>query len=236
MTWVLILGLAAVVFAVLVFVLKVPRATWEIAGAALLFGLAGYAVQGHASLPGAPKAPVEDQRAADATLLRQRQQMGDKFGEGQSWLVVADALSREGQFRAAADFLGRAVAQHPDDADLWVALGNALIGHSDGMITPAAQFALRRAAKLNPDHPGPPFFMGLALAQSGHLVEARAMWADLLKRSPPNAPFRGDLVARLARLDQLIAMSEGKAAPSAAPGDGVPADAVPADSGSAGAR
>jgi len=215
MTWVLILGLAVVVFAVLVFVLKVPRATWEIAGAALLFGLAGYAVQGHASLPGAPKAPVEDQRAADATLLRQRQQMGDKFGEGQSWLVVADALSREGQFRAAADFLGRAVAQHPDDADLWVALGNALIGHSDGMITPAAQFALRRAAKLNPDHPGPPFFMGLALAQSGHLVEARALWAGLLQRTPPDAPYRRDLVGRLARLDELIAISEGKPPPSA---------------------
>jgi len=222
MTWVLILGLAAIVFAVLVFVLKVPRAGWEIAGAALLFGLAGYAVQGHPGLPGAPKAPVEDQRAADATLLRQRQQMGARFGEGQSWLVVSDALSREGQFRAAADFLGRAVAQHPGDADLWVALGNALTGHSDGMITPAAQFAFRRAAKIDPDHPGPPFFMGMVLAQSGHLVEARAMWADLLKRAPADAPFRADLVARLARLDQLIAMSEGKAAASAAPADATP--------------
>ena len=217
MTWVLILGLAAIVFAVLVFVLKVPRAGWEIAGAALLFGLAGYAVQGHPGLPGAPKAPVEDQRAADATLLRQRQQMGARFGEGQSWLVVSDALSREGQFRAAADFLGRAVAQHPGDADLWVALGNALTGHSDGMITPAAQFAFRRAAKIDPDHPGPPFFMGMVLAQSGHLVEARAMWADLLKRAPADAPFRADLAARLGRLDQLIAASGGGAETAAPP-------------------
>ena len=222
MIWVVLLGIAVAVFAALVFVLKIPRAAWEVTGAALLFGLAGYAVQGHPGMPGAPKAPVEDQRAADATLLRQRQQMGARFGEGQSWLVVSDALSREGQFRAAADFLGRAVAQHPGDADLWVALGNALTGHSDGMITPAAQFAFRRAAKIDPDHPGPPFFMGMVLAQSGHLVEARAMWADLLKRAPADAPFRADLVARLARLDQLIAMSEGKAAASAAPADATP--------------
>jgi cytochrome c-type biogenesis protein CcmH len=225
MTWVIILAIAVAVFAVLVFVLKLPRAGWEIAGAALLFGLAGYAMQGHPGQPGAPKAAVENQHTADAELLHQRQQMGDKFGEGQSWLVVSDALAREGQFRAAADFLGQAVRKHPDDADLWVALGNALTGHSDGAITPAAQFAFRRAAVINPDHPGPPFFMGLALAQSGHLVEARAMWADLLKRTPEGAPFRTDLAARLGRLDQLIALSEGRA-PTAVPSQPAP-DAQP---------
>jgi cytochrome c-type biogenesis protein CcmH len=211
MTWVVILALAAVVFAVLVFVFKVPRVAWELTGAALLFGLAGYALQGHPGLAGAPKAPVENERTADAELLRQRQAMGSKFGTGQSWLVVSDALSRAGQFRAAADLLGHAVREHPDDADLWVALGNALTGHSEGVISPAAQFAFRRAAAINPNHPGPPFFMGMALAQSGHLVEARSLWGALLQRTPPDAPYRADLVGQLARLDQLIAMSEGKA-------------------------
>ncbi|WP_353227577.1 tetratricopeptide repeat protein [Novosphingobium sp.] len=224
MTWVVILGLAAVVFALMAFVLKMPRPAWEIVGAALMLGLAGYAVQGHPGAPGAPKAPLEDQRTADAELLRQQQTMGDKFGQGQSWLVVSDALSRAGQFRAAADFLGQAVRRNPRDADLWVALGNALTGHSDGTITPAAEFAFRRAAAINPDHPGPPFFMGMALAQSGHLTEARELWAGLLQRAPANAPFRADLVARLDRLDQLIAMSN---APPAA--DGAPAPAPPAN-------
>jgi cytochrome c-type biogenesis protein CcmH len=209
MTWVAILAIAAAVFALLVVVGKVPRAAWELTGAALLFGLAGYALQGHPGLAGAPRAPVENQRTADAELLRQRQAMGAKFGQGQSWLVVADALSRQGQFRASADFLGHAVREHPDDADLWVALGNALVGHSDGVISPAAQFAFRRAAAIDPNHPGPPFFMGMALAESGHLVEARTLWAALLQRTPPDAPYRRDLVSRLARLDQLIAMSEG---------------------------
>ena len=215
MTWVVILAIAVLVFAGLVWVFNVPRVAWELTAAALLFGLAGYALQGHPGLAGAPKAPVENQHIADAELLRQRQAMGDKFGQGQSWLVVADALSRQGQFRAAADLLGHAVREHPDDADLWVALGKALTGHSDGMISPAAQFAFRRAAAIDPNHPGPPFFFGLALAQSGHLVEARALWAGLLQRTPPDAPYRRDLVGRLARLDELIAISEGKPPPSA---------------------
>jgi cytochrome c-type biogenesis protein CcmH len=70
-----------------------------------------------------------------------------------------------------------------------VALGNTLVGHSDGLITPAAQFAFQKAAKISPEHPGPPFFMGLALAQSGKLVEARAIWAELLRRAPADAPI-----------------------------------------------
>lgn len=216
MTWVLILGLAAAVFVFMAFVLKMPRAGWEITGAALLFGIAGYAMQGHPAQPGAPRAPVEDAHAADAELVRQRQAMGDKFGQGQSWLIVSDALTREGQYRAAADFLGKAVEKDPDDADIWVALGNALIGHSDGLITPAAQFAFRRAAQIDPAHPGPPFFLGMALAQSGKLAEARGMWAALLQRSPPDAPWRADLASRVARLDALLGET-GQAAAAQAP-------------------
>lgn len=225
MTWAVILAVAGVVFGVMVAVLKLPRAAWELTGAALLFGLAGYAVQGHPGAPGAPKAPAEDQKTADAELLRQRQAMGDKFGQGQSWLVVSDALSRAGQFRAAADLLGQAVKRNPNDADLWVALGNALTGHSDGTITPAAEFAFRRAAAINPDHPGPPFFMGMALAQSGRLKDAREVWAALLARAPADAPWRPDLTQRLARLDQLIAMTSG------APGGSTPMPPPPPDTG-----
>ena len=212
MTWVLIVLLAAAVFAVLVWVLKLPRNGWEWVGAALLLGLAGYALQGSPGEPGSPKPPVENPATADAALLAQRQAMGSAFGSGQSWLVVADGLSRQGQFGAAAQVLRTAVHQNPRDADLWVALGNALVGHGDGFISPAAQFAFQRAATISPGHPGPPFFMGLALAQSGRLAEARTIWADLLARAPKDASYRADLESRLARLDAMIAEQGGAAA------------------------
>jgi cytochrome c-type biogenesis protein CcmH len=214
MTWVLVLGLAALVFAAMVFLGRLPRSGWEVTGAALLFGLAGYALQGHPGEPGAPTAAVENTAVADAALLKERQQMGSAFAKGQSWLILADGLTRQAQYRAAADVLGKAARENPDDADIEVALGNALVGHSEGLITPAAQYAFRRAAAINPQHPGPPFFMGLALAQSGRLADARAMWADLLARSPADAAYRPDLEARLARLDQMIAASGPQPAPA----------------------
>ncbi|MFY8193795.1 MAG: tetratricopeptide repeat protein, partial [Novosphingobium sp.] len=117
---------------------------------------------------------------------------------------------------AAAEVLRKGTQQFPKDADLWVSLGNALVGHSDGMITPAAQFAFQKAANIDPAHPGPPFFMGLALAQTGRLADARAMWAELLKRSPADAPYRADLAERIQRIDSMLAM-QGGAATTGAP-------------------
>lgn len=209
MTWVVILLVAASVFGMMVFVLKMPRAGWELAGAALLVGIAGYALQGHPAMPGAPKAPVENKRAADEAMIKQRQQMGDAFAQGQSWLVLADGLARQGQFGAAAEVLRKGSEQFPKDADIWVSMGNALVGHSDGLITPSAQFAFQKAATIAPDHPGPPFFMGLALAQSGRLAEARTIWAELLERSPADAPYRADLSERVQRIDSMLAMAAG---------------------------
>ena len=219
MTWVVIGLIALTAFVVLVRVLKLPRNGWEWTGAALLLGLAGYALQGSPGQPGSPKSPVENPGTADAALLAQRQAMGSKFGSGQSWLIVADGLSRQGQYGAAASVLRTAAHQNPKDADLWVALGNALVGHGDGFISPAAQFAFQRAATISPTHPGPPFFMGLALAQSGRLAEARTIWAKLLDQAPKDASYRADLESRLARLDAMIG-AQGVAslpAPAAAP-------------------
>ena len=228
MTWILIILLGLAVFVGLVWLLKLPRAGWELVGAALLLGVAGYALQGHPAKPGAPKAPVETAETAGVELVKQRQAMGASFGSGQQWMIVADGLSRRGQHGSAAQILRSAVRQNPRDPDLWVALGNALVGHSDGFISPAAQFAFQRAATIAPAHPGPPFFMGLALAQSGRLAEARTIWAQLASQAPPGAPWKADLDERLVRLDSLIAQQGGATAAAVTAGSAAPAPATPA--------
>ncbi|OYZ24576.1 MAG: cytochrome C biosynthesis protein, partial [Novosphingobium sp. 16-62-11] len=90
MTWVIVLLIAAVAFGAMAFALKMPRAGWELTGAALLVGIAGYALQGAPAMPGAPKAPIENKRAADEALIKQRQQMGNGFAKGASWMILAD--------------------------------------------------------------------------------------------------------------------------------------------------
>lgn len=209
--WVLAGGLAVAAFAVAAFVLKLPRRGWEALGAALLLGIAGYALQGAPNQPGAPKAPAEAQRNGEA-LVAARQALAETAMPGSNMMILAEGLLRNGQYGTAAGVLRGAVERSPNDGEAWLTLANALVGHAEGNLSPAALLAYREAARVAPDHPGPPFFLGLAMAQNGRLNEARSLWRDVLARSPADAPWRADLAERLAALDRLIAEQGGEPA------------------------
>ncbi len=208
MSWLPVLLLVIATFIGLVLLLK-RRSGWEAIAAALLLGLAGYATQGHPGMPGAPKPPQQEIAGNAAAIVETRQKLlADKDPQASSWQVIADALARNGRFADASTVLLGAVQKDPKNADAWLALANSLVGHAEGNLSPAAQLAYRRAAEADPSHPGPPFFMGLAMAQSGRFADARALWAELLARSPADAPWRADLEVRLAQLDAFIAQRE----------------------------
>jgi cytochrome c-type biogenesis protein CcmH len=214
MTWIVIAVITALAFGLAVLVLKAPRPGWEAIGAALLLGIAGYALQGHPGKAGAPKDAQELIQGNPADLVAERKRLGgDSAVQGNNWQVVADGLARHGQYADAAGVLLGAVGQEPKNADAWLALGNALVGHAEGSLSPAALYAYRKAADADPAHPGPPFFLGMALVQSGRLDDARALWAGLLARSPQDAPWRADLVSRISQLDALIAQQKAAVPP-----------------------
>lgn len=205
MSWILAAGLALAAFVIAAFVLKAPRGGREAIASALVLGIAGYALQASPSQPGAPKAAAQGAANEKAAMVEVRQQLGDNKGlPGDNWLVIGDAMARHGQFAEAAKVYLGAVEKNPKSVDGWLALANALVAHADNSLTPAALLAFRRANEANPAHPGPPFFFGLALAQSGRLEEARATWADLLRQTPPDAPWRPELEQRFASLDAFI--------------------------------
>ena len=211
MSWLAMIGLAALTFAALL-ALKVPRAGREAVGAAILLGIAGYALQGSPRQPGAPKTAVEKISGDPAALVAGRKSMtGQPVAGGSNFVTIADALARHGQFGDAAGVLLGAVENNPDDAEAWLALANALVGHAEGSLTPPAFYAYRQAMRAAPEHPGPPFFLGLALATSGRLEEARETWVRLLAATPADAPWRADLEFRLRQLDALIARDGGSA-------------------------
>lgn len=211
----LFLGIIGLIVLILVYVIaRPPLAGVQLMAAAFFLGIAGYAWQGSPDQESAAKAPREAELAADETLAATRDSMGERFGDAQQWLILADAQSRQGKFTSAATILRNAVKEHPQNVDLWVALGNALVGHSDGFLSPASQFAFQQAAGIAPEHPAPPFFLGLSLAQSGRLEDARAIWRELYDRTPEEAPWRADLEQRLARIDGMIGAGPAPAAPA----------------------
>jgi cytochrome c-type biogenesis protein CcmH/NrfG len=201
MGWVIVVALAAIAGGALWKWGRLPRSSFEPIAAALLLGLAGYALQGSPNLPDHPVKPPEDLSKAKEAEIEIRNQMGQqRFGTGPSWLMAADGAMRAGLPTAAVAYIKSGLKQNPRDPDLWVGLGNALVVHSGGMVSPAATYAFQKAAEIAPNHPGPPFFMGLALAQSGQFAQARAIWTELLARAPADAPWKADLEQRLAQL------------------------------------
>lgn len=200
--WLIVLALAGASALLLFRLAPMPRAAKELAGAALLLGLAGYAWQGSPGLAGRPTQAKDAGMQPDSAFAEARRglDMG-RFGQTGQWLDYADALHRMGQDRLAVTAVRSGLRQRPDDADLWVGLGNALVLHGGGLVSPAAKLAFARAAALAPDHPGPPYFLALAYAQGGQLDLAAETWRALLARAPAGAPWRAQVEQRLAEVE-----------------------------------
>jgi cytochrome c-type biogenesis protein CcmH len=211
-TWVLVVGLAIVVLVVLLFVLKVPRGAREAVASALLLGIAGYVSQGTPSLAGAPREARETVSGDPVAMVDARSKVTNSgIPTTNRWVVTSDAFARNGNYADAAEVLRIAVEEDPKSAEAWLAMANALVGHAEGAMTPAATYAYRRAIAADPNAPGPPFFLGLAFAQEGRLAEARDLWAGVVERAPEDAPYRAPLIAQLRRLDAVLAAQKAQA-------------------------
>lgn len=176
--------------------------------AALLFGASGYALQGRPALSGAPA------RGADTRdvfpLTDARHAFFGHFTSAESWLLMSEALARDGKSEDAVGVLQNAVRRYPGDPQLWVGLGNALVDHARGL-TPPAELAYRRADELAPGNPASQFFYGLALARSGDGPSAVKLWRQILETAPADASWR-PLVER-----SVAALSLPQSAPRQAP-------------------
>jgi cytochrome c-type biogenesis protein CcmH len=204
MSWVVAIALAVACFAAIALAFRVPQKGWAIVLAALALGLAGYGLQGSPSLPGAPKSAMPAEREQGGQIIDLRKALVGRQRSYEPLMITADGLMRGGEFKEAANLFSGIVRKNPHDGEAWLALGNALAFHADGLLTPSALLAYNRAAAELPQSAGPPFFVGLGLIRQGKLIEAHKLWTKTVAALPPNAPGRDLLADRLAALDALM--------------------------------
>lgn len=214
------LGVVALAAAILLAVTRFPRGMWMVAATGLMLGAAGYAWQGSPTLAGHPVSAENRTGEVDPEMVALREAMFGKYGTAvYSYATAAETMIRAGRPDLAAVVWLGAVRKFPTDYALWTGLGLALAENDGNQISPAALLAFNKALALNPAHPGPPFFLGIALIRQGRYAEARQWWAKAVDLAPENISYREELRVRLALLDRLLASQQGPAQPNAIPAD-----------------
>lgn len=216
MGWAMLIGIALAV-AALLWRLGVPKILWTATAAALVFGAAGYALQGAPNLPASPAKGDTAQLEVGPDIVQLRGAFFGRFTQDAAYQTAADAMIRSNDPGSAVKVTLGGIDKNPKSVALWTELGTVLVTHDGGNMSPSALFAFRRAMFIAPRHPGPPFFLGLGYAQSGQLQNARIWWQRSLDLTPTDASYRPGIQQRLALLDQVIQMNQQLPPGAAAP-------------------
>jgi cytochrome c-type biogenesis protein CcmH len=203
-----VLGLLSVLslFA-LVFFVRSSKGLWQVAAAAVLLGMAGYALQGRPSLPPAPAQPLEASAVGATQLVEIRADMDESFGSAKRWLVTADSFAKQGDYPLSASYIQSGLRKDPQNADLWSALGLQLMLASEGQMSPAAQLAFDKARAIRPKYPAPYYFAGLARLFAGDLDGAILLWEKTVSLATPTAKWKTRIESQLQAAKALQAQA-----------------------------
>ena len=208
-------GFAIIAVAVAALLLA-RRSAWPWTLVTLAVAALAYGFSGKPLLDSVPAGTgLEAQEQAGAEVAQLRAQLLEAPADTRLWGEFSSALVRAGRSEEAVEGLNFASRTLGPNADLQVQLGTTLIAHAGGLITPAAQLALGRASEIDPTHPAPLYFLGLAHLQSGEPANAIEAWSELAARTPPGAPWEADLQRKLraARIMQEAGVGSGSAPP-----------------------
>jgi cytochrome c-type biogenesis protein CcmH len=173
------------------------------ATAALVLGIGGgsYLILGRPYLAARSlsNASPQDLRGLIAALAQSvRKRPDDPKGWtllGRGYLTVGDPSDAAAAFRRAIPV--SSPAQRPE---LYSAYGEALTLAAGGAVPVEAEQAFGQALSGNPRDFAARYYLGLAYASRRNVPRALALWDGLLADAPPNAPWRAELVDRMAML------------------------------------
>jgi cytochrome c-type biogenesis protein CcmH len=143
-----------------------------------------------------------DERGLVSLLAREmRQRPNDVQGWfvlGREYLRLEDAQDAAAAYKRAIPLV--APAERPS---MLSAYGEALTLAAQGDVTPDAEAAFRASLAGDPKDVKARFYLGQACAERRDTAHALALWQSLLSDTPPNAPWRGILLDRIAVLSGM---------------------------------
>lgn len=190
-----------------------------------------YLAIGSPGLPGRPLAEriatMPTREAAPEDLIAKVEaRLREKPDDGAGWEVIAPVYLSTGRPMDAAQAFSRAISLLGENPERLLGLAKANVMLERGIVNEAAHKALQRTLELEPERFEARFWLAVYDEQNGRLAEAAAIYADLLKKAPPGAPWRSSVEERLAVVTgQAVASPKPQAQP--VPG-GKPPELAPA--------
>lgn len=171
-----------------------------------------------ASVPPIPT-PEIDPGYADL-MERLRAAVAERPGDIQGLRLLARNEASIGNHVAARIAQGQLIAALGDDAtaDDWADYTDILVLAAGGFVSPEAERAIEETLKRDPQNGTARYYAGLLNRQTGRPDLAFRFWEDLLRRSPPEAPWVPPIRAQIETVAMLAGEDYSLPPLSSAPG------------------
>jgi cytochrome c-type biogenesis protein CcmH len=199
-----------------------PAPRYRLAAAVLIaVGLPAIAFSLYARLgqPMLPDEPLASRKVApqtnggiEAAVAAVEARLIAKPDDGKGWAVIAPVYMRLERYPDAAHAYTEALRILGEDPLRRSAYGEALVAAAGGVVTDEARQAFDRALAEQPGQPQARYYVALAAEQDGKKADAIRDYERLAADSPPDAPWRSVVNARLAALKGEPAPATGAAA------------------------
>lgn len=121
-------------------------------------------------------------------------------GDGRGYELLAPVYLKLGRTDDAIRAYRQAIVLLGSTAERQATLGEALVIRNEGVVGADATAAFQAALALDPSMAKARYFLGLAAEQDGRRPDAAAIWGQMVKDAPPNAPWLPMVRAALARV------------------------------------
>lgn len=179
-------------------------------------GLGLYAFVGRPDLA-ARTFEVPEEQQLNALVAELSVKARERPNELQGWLLLGRGYFALGDPADAAKALAEAVrvanAKRLPDGERAAILSDygVALSQASQAVTADAETAFTQAVAANPKDMAARYYLGIAAAQRGDFDGAESIWQVLLADAPADAPYRGEVVDRLAALRAQQAARGGTA-------------------------
>jgi cytochrome c-type biogenesis protein CcmH len=176
-------------------------------------GLCLYIMLGSPGLPDQPLEARLENPGNDMSLLvaKAERHLAQNPNDGAGWDILAPIYFRTMRLGDAELAYRNAIRLNGANAARMSGLGETLVAANDGIVTEDARSAFEEAVRLEPDNARARFYVGLGFEQAGRAAEAVAVFEEISKASPPDAPWMGLINEHIARNNGA---KDGAASPS----------------------